>query len=216
MLEPISNAVLAHSIAINADMKATNGYYVIPVFSYLRLMPDFVGTILMVLFWIFIVRGITKFIKSATGKTEKDPKAPATTQKPQAQSFQDIFREMQRKIQEAEEQQNLPPYAEKHATDIKQVKETVKETVKVKDPVLAEKRSTSYRQKTILTEKERKLISDQKDLEGEIQREKMDSAEKARIKKIYAIDAIEEETSNIDFDLRNAIIGKIILDRPYS
>ncbi len=178
-------------------------------------MPDFVGTILMLVFWIFIVNGIFKFFKraAAAGKVNTDPKQQ-TKPKSTSQTFQEIFKELQKKAEEAKAKQNMPPYAKPVAKPVVIEQKKVIQQAQVK-PL----HQTIYKHKEGISEKAKKS-----DLEFDrfVQKERTmrhDVEQSELFRKIYEIKPAGEEDENVvpfELDLKNAIIGALILERPYS
>ncbi len=168
-------------------------------------MPDFVSSILMLLFLIFVVNAIGRFFKKMVGKgTDAKPGNTNSPQKPKS-TFQDMMKEFQKKMEEAQTGQNIPPYAQPEVV------------------VAAPKKPVVKQQQTIVRhietgeEKERKAHAEYQQFIRQERKKEHDAEESRLTNKIYAIKSHEEEvTEPFELDLRNAIIGSIILERRYS
>lgn len=92
---------------------------------------------------------------------KQDPNKPVSTsqQKPQ-QTFQDIFRELQKKMEETQSKQNIPPYAERKMIPVKEVKPQV-EVKKVKPEVNFQQ---VYQSKDVISDKEKNRMRNTKNL----------------------------------------------------
>lgn len=169
-----------------------------------------IGFIILLIFWFVVVR----IIKSVFKKYKADQGDKSTTQQPktesQPQTFAEIFREMQRKMQEAEAKQNIPPYADPGAKTVKTVEAKVKKVQEVT-------RKSTVQQKHMVTEKERQDRKDADKIESDRMKRVAAEEQRAIEKKIYSVEeAGKEEEVPFELDLKNAIIGSIIFDRPYS
>lgn len=172
---------------------------------------DGIGSIIMLIIWIFVINLISRFFKKIFGK--QDPNKPVSTsqQKPQ-QTFQDIFRELQKKMEETQSKQNIPPYAERKMIPVKEVKPHV-EVKKVKPEVNFQQ---VYQSKDVISDREKKSDAEFKKFIREERKREHDAESSKLDKKIYTSEAQEEQGVPFELDLRNAIIGSIILERPYS
>lgn len=172
---------------------------------YLRSMPDFISSILMLVFWIFIVNMISKFFKNLFG-VKKKPETGGTNQQPKSQStFQDMMKEVLKRMDNPTSEQPVPPV----------VKTTTRN-------VLSEKRDskpqqTLQRHVETGVEKEKRKAAEYQNFIRQERKKEHDAEASKLVNKIYALD-YEPENENLEFelDLRNAIIGNIILERPYS
>jgi len=158
----------------------------------------------MLLFWIFVVNAIGRFLKKMFGKANNtnpsntnDPKKPKST-------FQDMMKEFQKKMEEAQTGQNIPPYAQPEVV-----------VAVPKKPVLKAQQTLTKHIETG-AEKEKKAAAKYEQF-IKLERKKEHDAEESRLtNKIYALKTDEEVNELFELDLRNAIIGGIILERPYS
>jgi hypothetical protein len=191
-------------------------------------MPDFVVSILIMIFWFIIISAVGKFFKrmmSGNQDASKNPPLSKQPNKPQ-KTFQDIIKEIQKQVDESTQQQNIPPYARtevkevKPESDVREVK-PVSEVREVK-PVTEKQQSRINTNKQIVI-KEREILS-QKEKERSREYEKFVAGERRKEhdaeqrnleKKIYAITSEEDDQPFVNFDLRNAIIANAILERPY-
>ncbi len=170
-----------------------------------NMSPEIIGNLLMILFWIFIVRGVVRFVKKIAGGAEQKP--AAKTEKKEYPTLPEVIREMQRKIQEAEAQQNqnknLPPVI------------TKPENKPVAEKKIQPRPQTLYRQKDLIDPKIKQESADHEKFVEAERRKEHDARQSELEKKIYSIDQKEEPAPEFELDLRNAVLGSIILDRPY-
>ncbi len=169
-------------------------------------MPDFVGTILMLLFWILIVNGISRFFKKVTGAANKEKGKPQS--KPQQQkttTFQDIFKELQKKAEEARAKQNMPPYAKPEVKEVSYEKTNRPPQQEV------------YTTKEAIPEKAKRSDIEFDKFVEEQRKKEHDAEQRNLYKKAYRITTDDEQdVIPFEIDLKNAIIGAMILERPYS
>ncbi len=159
----------------------------------------------MLLFWILIVNGISRFFKKVTGAANKDNGKPQPQQQQKTTTFQDIFKELQKKAEEARAKQNMPPYAKPEVKEVSYEKTNRPPQQEV------------YTTKELIPEKAKR--SDMEfDKFVELQRKKEHDAEQRDLyKKAYRIKTDDEiDIIPFEIDLKNAIIGAMILERPYS
>ncbi|MFI5171725.1 MAG: hypothetical protein ACHQFW_05005 [Chitinophagales bacterium] len=172
-------------------------------------MGDFIGPILMLLFWIFIVNGIVKFVKkiAAAGKNQNQPQSKQSSPKP-TQTFQDIFKELQKKMEDAQSKQNVPPYAT--LEEIKKQKQEVREKRK-EVPI----KQAVYTYKESIPEKEKKAAQQYEQFVKDEKKKEHDAEQSKLFKKVYEIKVEEEPAIAFELDIRNALIGSMIFERPY-
>lgn len=144
------------------------------------------------------------------GKQDPNKPVPTAQQKPQ-QTFQDIFKELQKKMEDAQAKQNIPPYADKKIIPVKEVKPV--EVKKVNPEVNFQQ---VYKSKDVVSEKEKKSAEEYNKFIRDERKREHDAESNALDKKIYSTETHEEQGVPFELDLRNAIIGSIILERPYS
>lgn len=172
---------------------------------YLRSAMDFITSILIFLFWIFIVNVATRFFKKAFGAdNEKDKESKPTTTIPEGPSPEEVFRELRKKMEEARkhttptvtEHRPIPP-ADRRNQDAPEKQEV-------------------YRQREVTSEREKRSSEEfQKALSTARKREH--DADPSRLSRKEILAEVEQEaTPEFELDLRNAMIGSIILERPYS
>lgn len=167
-------------------------------------MPDFVSSILMLLFWLFIVNAITKFFKKMFGKAnEAQPANKGGTQKPQS-TFQEMMREIQKKIEDAQTGQNIPPYSQPEVV------------IAAPEKPVVRPQQTLTKHKETGAEKAKRSAAEYENFVKKERRKEHDAEESRLTNKIYAIKSEEETTAPFELDLRNAIIGSIILEQPHS
>ncbi|MBK7034866.1 MAG: hypothetical protein IPI31_11065 [Bacteroidetes bacterium] len=168
-------------------------------------MPDFVGTILMLLFWIFIVNGIAKFFKKAVGNANKDKTTPQAKPQQKNTTFQDIFKELQKKAEEARAKQNMPPYAKPEVKEVSYEKTNRPPQQEV------------YTTKEAIPEKAKRSDIEFDKFVEEQRKKEHDAEQRNLYKKAYRITTDDEQdVIPFEIDLKNAIIGAMILERPYS
>ena len=161
----------------------------------------------MLLFWILIVNGISRFFKKVTGAVTKEKGKPQSKQPQQQKSttFQDIFKELQKKAEEARAKQNMPPYAKPEVKEVSYEKTNRPPQQEVYTTIEAipekAKRSDLEFDKFVESQRKKEHDAEQRDL----------------YKKAYRIKTDDEvDVIPFEIDLKNAIIGAMILERPYS
>ncbi len=171
-------------------------------------MPDFVGTILMLIIWIVIVNGISRFFKKVTGAANKEKGKPQSKQPQQQQkstTFQDIFKELQKKAEEARAKQNMPPYAKPEVKEVSYEKTNRPPQQEV------------YTSKELIPEKAKRSDAEFDKFVSEQRKKEHDAEQRDLYKKAYRIKTDDEvDIIPFEIDLKNAIIGAMILERPYS
>ncbi len=173
-----------------------------------------IGSILIILFWLFIGNRIIKFIKGklvGDGTTQQARPNTTTTQKKPQQTFQEIFKELQKQMEENQTGKKLPDYSEKNIRPkqpvVQKQQQQKKEAVNLQQV---------YVSKEVISDKEKKKSSEFEQF-VRTERKKEHDAESSQLdKKIYGIHEEEQQGVPFELDLRNAIIGSIILERPYS
>ena len=176
-------------------------------------MPDFIQTILMLIFWVFIVSAIGRFFKKLGGgdKNKPNPNKPtvSTTQNKTPQTFQDIFRELKKQIDESQQKQNIPPYAEQQKyPDLKTVKQEVKQIRKKEINTVQEKK------RNLVAETEKKKALEYEKAVQATRKVEHDAEQRHLEEKIF-VTTEEEYFEPFQLDLRNAIIGAMILERRF-
>jgi type IV secretory pathway VirB10-like protein len=172
------------------------------------------GSIIMVVVWLIIVNLASRWFKKVFNSKGPDGTntSKPTSSKPQ-QTFQDIFKEIQKKMEEAQGRENIPPYAQPER------KVEVKPVTK-QPPVFQKKAEINiqevYKSKEVISKKEKENSAEYENFIREERKKEHDAESHALDKKIYALEKEVEEGVPFDLDLRNAIIGSIILERPYS
>jgi len=192
-------------------------------------MPEFISTILMLIFWIFVVSAISRFIKRIVGGQQQQQKQQqqqqqnkkTTTQqkKPQQTTLQDMFKEIKKQIDEAQQQQHIPPYSKTEGKeeypDLKKIREKAEEIKEAKKltPV-QQKKQELYKQKEMVTEKERLRYEEYEKKVAAVKKKEHDADQSRLGEKIFRLHE-EEQGEPFDLDLRNALIGQIILERKF-
>lgn len=176
-------------------------------------MPDFIQTILMLVFWVFIVSAIGRFFKKLNGvdKNKANPQktTSTTTQNKTPQTFQDIFRELKKQMEDAQQKQHVPPYAEKQKyPDLKTVQKQAKQIKSQHINTVQEKKRNQ-----VAEYEKKKALEYEKSVEAERKREH-DAEQRHLENRIYTT-AEEEQFEPYQIDLRNAIIGAMILERRF-
>ncbi len=175
-------------------------------------MPEFIQTILMLIFWVFIVSAIGRFFKKLGGGDKSKPnpnKTTTTTQNKTPQTFQDIFRELKKQIEESQQKQNIPPYAEPQKyPDLKTVKKEVKQIKAQQINTVQEKKRNQ-----VAEMEKKKALEYEKSVQA-LRKQEHDAEQRHLEQKIF-VTAEEEYFEPYQLDLRNAIIGSIILERKF-
>lgn len=173
-----------------------------------------IGSILIILFWMFIANRIIKFVKgklAGDGNTTQPKTNTSTTQKKPQQTFQEIFKELQKQMEENQTGKKLPDYTEKNIRPkqpiVQKQQQQKKEAVNLQHV---------YVSKNIVSDKERQKDSEFKQFVRSERKKEHDAEAHQLDKKIYELHEEEQQGVPFELDLRNAIIGSIILERPYS
>lgn len=171
---------------------------------------DGIQSIIMLIIWIFVINLISRFLKKMFGKS--DPNNPESANKPKGkQTFQDIFKELQKKMEDAQAKQNIPPYGDRKVVTVNEAKPISKKPLKsgVDFQKVYQSRDGVSEKEKKSNEEYKKFIRDARNKEHDATASKLDG-------KIYDIEETEQQGVPFELDLRNAIIGSIILERPYS
>ncbi len=191
-------------------------------------MSELIPTLLMLIFWIFIVSAVGRFFKKIFGTNQQNQKSKTTSAQPdkKPQTFQDIFKELKKQIEDAQQKQNIPPYAKKEEAkpetypDLKTIQQEAKKQQELKRLQQMQRRQNpvqqkKYQQHDLVTEAEKKRSLEYQRVVEEERRREHDAEQRRLEEKIFAPVKEDEEAVAFDLDLRNAIIGSIILERKY-
>ncbi len=174
-----------------------------------------IGSIIIILFWLFVGNRIIKFVKGkligdGTATQQSRPNTSTTQKKPQ-QTFQEIFKELQKQMEENQTGKKLPDYSEKNIRPkqpiVQKQQQQKKEAVNLQQV---------YVSKDVISDKEKKKSSEFEQFVRSERKKEHDAESSQLDKKIYGIHEEEQQGVPFELDLRNAIIGSIILERPYS
>ncbi len=184
----------------------------------------------MLLFWIFIVNGIVRFVKKmGAGSKEANNKPKPQNNSQPTQTFQDIFKEIKKKVEDAQAKQNVPPYAtfeevKNKKAELKNAENKNAENKKAENKKIEDEKSRHeenqrkgvYRHKHAINEKEEKSAVKFDEFVKQERKKEHDITQR-EYKQAYEIKD-EEDYIDLPFelDLRNALIGAMILERPYS
>jgi len=174
---------------------------------YLRELMEIITSLLIFLFWIFVVNMATRFIKKLMNPQEAQKKqqkqgeqdSPETGPTPE-----EVFKDIQRKLQEARKKQE----------ELRKKEAQTDRGMRRYDPDQPDKQKI-YQQKSTTSEKEKRSTEEfQKALTAA--RKKQHDADKSRLQEKAILQEPEKESyPEFELDLRNAIIGSIVLERPY-
>lgn len=166
---------------------------------------DLIFSILGILFWIFVVNAGGRFIKKLMnggqeeGKTIKPPVGQDAMPK-----AEDVFKELRRKLEEAQRQTESQKEIQR------------KPLSPVTKNLDAPEKQEVYKQKEVISAKEKRSSEEFQKALAQAKSKEHD-AEGSRLgRKTASVSEIEEEYPEFEMDLRNAMIGSIILERPYS
>lgn len=162
---------------------------------------DSIWSLLIVFGWIILMNLGGRFVKRLLGN-EETPKKPVS--KPvqpesgpmQEQSPEEIFKEIRRKLEEQRKKQ---------AT-------SSRKQVLVDEP----EKQVIYKQKEVMSAREKRSSGEFQEAIAKARKTEHDAEQHHLEQKSILLESNEDQYPEFDLDLRNAIIGSIILERPYS
>lgn len=169
---------------------------------------DFIWSLLIFFFWIFIVNLASRGIKKVFGGGEQDKK-PAPTQRqpempvpaePEGPSPEEMFRELQKRMQEARRQRSV----DQTSNEGRRYKDDTKEKQKV------------YQAREVTSEREKRSSEEFQRVLAAARKKQHDADDHHLERKATPMEVEQEALPEFELDLRNAVIGSIILERPYS
>lgn len=164
---------------------------------------DSIWSILLVFGWIILMNLGGKFVKRLLGNDESAQKSkskPKPTQESGETTHEptpeEIFKEIRRKLEEQRK---------------KQVAMSRKEVL-MDEP----EKQVVYRQKEVMSAREKRSSGEFQEALAKARKTEHDAEQHHLEQKSILVEPEEEQYPEFDLDLRNAIIGSIILERPYS
>lgn len=157
---------------------------------------DSIWSIILVFVWIVVMNLGGRFVKKFLGQDQNpENQAPEAPQAPEKKPSPDeVFRELRKKIEEARRQQQME---------------------RERDQMDAPEKQVVYKQREVISEREKRSSGEFQQALAKARTTEHDAEQHNLDQKGHKLVAEEENYPEFDLDLRNAIIGSIIMERPY-